>query len=324
VSMIYSSSPPETSHLVAACLKVLGRKPWVADFRDGWLLESVKPALRNSRLRKWVEGLLERVVVSGADAVVSVSDPITKYFRETYAMYRNKFHSITNGYDPEDWAGVYAMPRDCRKFRVVYTGAFSLGRKTIDPRPFFQSLKKLPERIRENMEVLLIGELAAGEKDYLSDLGLEDIVRVLPQVEKARSLAYQLSADVLLLVASFDKSVATSKLYEYLYAGRPILAVSLDDAAAATIVKRTQSGIVVNPADPSAIAGGLIDLYEQWQQGRLHAPGANADGYSRRFLTQQLAHLFETLIAHPTREGSELTRSRSDSSPCEHEGRGDA
>ena len=35
-SIIYSTSPPETSHLIAKKLKIISGLPWIADLRDPW------------------------------------------------------------------------------------------------------------------------------------------------------------------------------------------------------------------------------------------------------------------------------------------------
>jgi glycosyltransferase involved in cell wall biosynthesis len=66
-------------------------------------------------------------------------------------------------------------------------------------------------------------------------------------------LGFQRAATMLLLIAVTAKtSVATGKLFEYLNAGRPILGVTRKTAAE-SIILQTQSGYVVDPADPDAI-----------------------------------------------------------------------
>jgi glycosyltransferase involved in cell wall biosynthesis len=296
VDAILSSSMPETAHLVAACLAGITQRPWIADFRDGWLFESIKPALRQDCLRRHIEQRLERLVVSGANAVITVSQPITDYFQTAYPAFRAKFHTITNGYDPDDWNSIPPVPRDSGKLRIVYTGAFSISRPTQDPRPFLQALKDLEASVREKIEVLLVGILTNQEKDYLAALGLEGTVHAVGSVSKEESLAYQLSADVLLLIVGTDKSVATSKLFEYLYAGRPILAISTIDTTAAVIVTQTRSGFVVDPKDSQAIASCLTGLFNDWKKKELAVQPINIDCYHRQCLTQQLAGLLNTVI----------------------------
>jgi glycosyltransferase involved in cell wall biosynthesis len=273
VDILLSTSPPESGHLVAACLAAITHKPWVADFRDGWLFEPLKQVLHRNALRRRLEERLERLVVSRANAVISVSQPMTDYFCSVHPAFHAKFHTIPNGYDPEDW---HDLPQD--------------------PRPFLQAVKALPSSVREKLTILLIGEFSEQEQNYVAALNLGDVVQVMGWMSKKWSLAYQLSADVLLLIASDEKSVATSKLYEYLYAGRPILAVSAVDTAAAVIVTQSQAGWVVDGADSRAIVDCLIMIFDCWQQKKLESRATNIARYHRQDLTRHLACLLHTVM----------------------------
>ncbi|MBI4473848.1 MAG: glycosyltransferase [Acidobacteria bacterium] len=301
VDIIWSSSLPETAHLVAAMLAAVTRKPWVADFRDGWVFESVKPKLRRKSLRRSLEERLERLVVSRADAVVSVSEPITQYFQAAYPQFRQKCFTLSNGFDADDWNDIKPVARDLNRFRIVHTGAFTKSRATNDPRPFFHALASLDLDVRQNIEVLLIGDLTEQEKQCLAALGLEETVRIVGWVTKSDSLAYQLSADLLLLLAGTDKSVATSKLYEYLYARRPILAMSAPDTAAAAIIRETGAGVLVDPLDSNAIAKCLVEFYDRWKRGEPLSHATNIEHYSRKCLTGKLAALLKHVIEEKRR-----------------------
>jgi glycosyltransferase involved in cell wall biosynthesis len=296
VDIILSTSPPESAHLVAACLAAMTHKPWVADFRDGWLFEPLKPVLHRNPLRRRLEERLERLVVARANAVVSVSQPITDYFCSAHPAFRAQCHTITNGYDPDDWHDLPPVPHDPSKLRIVYTGAFSQSRTTQDPRPFLHALQALHGSVRDKLEVLLIGAFSESEQQYLATLDLGNVIRVMGWMSKKVSLAYQLTADVLLLVASAEKSVATSKLYEYLYAGRPILAVSAVDTAAALIVTQSQAGWVVDGAENQAIVDCLMLIFDRWQQKKLVSRTTGIARYHRRELTRHLACLLDTVL----------------------------
>lgn len=294
--LLYSSSPPETVHLVAGLLSTRTHIPWVADFRDGWMFESLKPALRRAGWRSRLERRLERWVTERAAAIVTVSPPITDYFRRTYPDLADSCHTITNGYDPDDWQGVQRHPRDDGRFRLVFTGAVSHSRPSLDLQPLLCGLAALPPEVRAHTEMVVVGVLTGPEQQRVADLGVGDMVQVLGQKSKAESLQHQLSADVLVLLTGQDRSVATSKLYEYLYAARPILALALPDNAAAQIVIQTQAGVVVDPTDSAAIAAALTRLYAQWRAGTLVVQPTGVEAYHRRHLTGQLADVFNTLV----------------------------
>jgi glycosyltransferase involved in cell wall biosynthesis len=70
--------------------------------------------------------------------------------------------------------------------------------------------------------------------------------------------ALQRDADALLLLTSVGHaSQATGKLFEYLTAGRPIIALARGNEAA-RIVSETSTGLTVAPNDPEAIADALL------------------------------------------------------------------
>jgi glycosyltransferase involved in cell wall biosynthesis len=296
VDIVVSSSPVETTHLVAWVLAKKTGKPWVADFRDGWLYDSLKLEIRHESLRKHVERLLESKVVRNSQAITTVSQPITDYFRSQYPAHADKCHTITNGYDPDDWQNISSLPRHNTRFRIVHAGSFARSRSLRDPRPFFQALALLDKTVLSQTEFILIGALTAEEEKFLSTLPLGETVRVEGQVTKEESLTFQLSADLLLLVVGEEKSVATTKLYEYLYANRPILAVSDEDTAAAQIVRQTGTGFIVDPRDSQAIASSIQSLYSLWQKGELTGHASNINAYHRRSLTQNLVGILNTIL----------------------------
>ncbi|MBE7473078.1 MAG: glycosyltransferase [Anaerolineales bacterium] len=300
IDVIVSTSGPETNHLVGACLSKLTGKPLVIDFRDGWLFEPLQPYLRYNRFRRAVDGRLEWWVVSQAQTVITVSDPLTDYFRQTYHLSTERALTIRNGYDPDNWRDVQPAARTEGKLRLVHTGALSTSRFNQTPRPFLEGVARLPDFLRCQLEVLLIGDIQPAEQQAIVELGLADVIQTLPPVARTQSLGYQLSADVLLLMVGTDLSVATSKLYEYLYARRPILAIGHPDAAACRIVQCAQAGLVVESEESEAIAAALTRLYELWQTGGLNIYGqGDISPYDRRHLAGQLAQVLGKIVNCP-------------------------
>ena len=81
----------------------------------------------------------------------------------------------------------------------------------------------------------------------LSGLVQCGVVHLYGPVNRLRVLAFQRQADLLLLVTSPNRrSVATTKIFEYLQARRPILALT-PRSFAAEIVEKSRCGWVVPP-----------------------------------------------------------------------------
>jgi glycosyltransferase involved in cell wall biosynthesis len=297
VDVIVGTFRTPTNLLVGRCLSILTGVPLVLDFRDGWLFEPLESFLRYNRFRQAVDGMLERWVVNKSKAIVTVSDPLTAYFSQRYNLPENLALTITNGYDPDNWRDVNEAQKSNGRLRLVNTGAFGASRFSINIIPFLKGVTCVPASVRSLLEILLIGDLLPQEQEAINNLGLNDVIHVLPPVTREESLEFQLSADVLLLFAGMDKSVASSKLFEYLYARRPIFVLGHRETAASKIVQHTKAGIVVEPENSEQITSEIIHLFELWKTGGLSDYGkGDISMYHRRHLSGQLASLLDQIV----------------------------
>ncbi len=301
IRLIFSTSPPETTHLIAWTLKKRTGLPWVADFRDGWMFDPLIPTRATSPLRNRIETWLERGVVKNADAVVTVNKVIGDDFAQRYPDHAHKINVIPNGYDPADFATIQRQrghgPAQEARFRVVYTGTFSTGRRSIDALiTALQRLKQEQRPIATHIELLIAGNLTATEQSVIESATIADMVTTVGIVPYHESLQHQVDADVLLLlVPPGAVSSTTTKLFEYLATGRPILALSAQSAAA-DLIRELDAGVVVPPEDPHTIAHACEQLYEQWKAGDLPTRAdERVRRYDRRALTGELGALFDRM-----------------------------
>ena len=64
---VMSSGPPDSSHVAASRIAERFGARFIADMRDGWLDDPLKPLLQKYRLQRWREGILERRVLTRAE-----------------------------------------------------------------------------------------------------------------------------------------------------------------------------------------------------------------------------------------------------------------
>ena len=102
------------------------------------------------------------------------------------------------------------------------------------------------------------GDVRAADREYAEALGLGDRIELLGYVSRRRSLELQRDSEALLLLipdsGGRGKGVLTGKIFEYLAAERPILAVVPPDGAAADLLRETGAGIVVAPTTSTPFA----------------------------------------------------------------------
>jgi glycosyltransferase involved in cell wall biosynthesis len=300
---IFSSGPFWTNHLVGFALSYLTGLPWTAHFRDPWFAGSweTPTSAIAARLDKW----LERLVVTRATAVVGVTEEHAVAFRQTYPhLPADKFTAVPNGYDNGEWdklpAGIRRDEKSKEKFLIVYAGKFYIER---DPQPLFRALKILidsGEIAREQIQVDLVGWCATSEgrsvREMAVECGLGDCVNILGPRRRPETLRRMTEADLLLLLAERYVIQIPGKTYEYLRAGRPILALT-PEGALANLLRRIGGGLVVNPNDAGGVLTAVRESVLRWKEGRAHhvADPVAVAGFDRRVLAGRLTELFDRL-----------------------------
>lgn len=273
--LILASSPPPSGLLVARRLAHKLNVPWVADLRDLWTDHQY---YMQPRGRKYVEQKLEDSVLSSASALVTVSEPLAETLRRKYSK---PTAVVLNGFDPGDYP---AQPRERvadGSLSIVYTGVIYAGRQ--DPSPLFEALKLLGDKAR-GVKVVFYGSFLAVAAELVEQYGIEHLVEVKPPVAYQESLRLQSNADLLLLLLWTDKrerGVYTGKLFEYLGARRPILALGGKENVAAELILKRGAGLVL--AEPAEIAAQLLE-YMQLKEtaGTIPSPPASAiEGVTR-------------------------------------------
>jgi len=265
IKIIYTSSAPNSDHLIGYFLKKHHRIKWVADFRDEWTNNPLRRF--PTPIHRWLNQYWEKKVVKSADRVISVSGPITRYL-SSICPDKKKFFTITNGFDRPDFEG--AKPKkDKKRFTIMFSGSI-YNTKIIEP--FLQAIKEID----------------------LKDLKVE-FVGIKKRVPHKEAVKLLFRADVLLLILAAvpRPGVLTGKLFEYLAAKKPILALIPENTEAAKLIKKFKVGEIVSPLDKENIIVVIKKMYKLWQKKKLKVSEINIDEYSRENLTKKLATIFD-------------------------------
>jgi glycosyltransferase involved in cell wall biosynthesis len=105
---------------------------------------------------------------------------------------------------------------------------------------------------------------------------------------------------LLLLIGDYPhgESVMTGKIFEYLRAGRPILAVVPPNGIAAEVIRETNSGFVASTKSEQDIAECISKLFDLFLKGDLEKTFSNKgiEKFSRENLTMELVSVFESSL----------------------------
>ncbi|MBC7220190.1 glycosyltransferase [Candidatus Bipolaricaulota bacterium] len=288
---LLSSSGPVTCHLIARELKRRHGIPWVADLRDLWTQNHYYPY---GLLRRLFERRLELKTLELADVLVTVSGPLAE---ELQSLHRNKrVLAITNGFDPDEVASVPLT----KEFTITYTGQLYEGNR--DPALLFQAVHELvadgtidPLDIR----IRFYGEAPYWLEQQVGHYQLGEIVSLHHTVPRDVALTKQRESQVLLLLNRDDpreRGVYTGKIFEYLAAKRPILALGGPGGVVAQLLKETGAGVHVNLYDH--LKAFLSSWYQEYKtEGEVRYKGQweAVHKYSHREMARRFAYLLDEI-----------------------------
>ncbi len=304
-SVIWSTYPIASAHLAGLVLHRLTRLPWVADLRDPMIDADwpVDPWVR--RAAAWVE----RQTVRHCSRAVCTTPGAVRSYRLRYpALPPERFCLIENGYDEEEFAQARPAPRPPGgPFVLLHSGIVYPSER--DPGPLLAALARLARAgtfTPQNFQLVL---RATGHDALLAGLvqehGVGALVRILPPLAYGAALAEMLAADgLLVLQASNCNDQVPAKLYEYLRAGRPVLALTDPHGDTAGVMRAAGIDTMARLDDADAIAAALQRFVALAQAGRAPlAPQDFVQAQARRARTRQLADLLDEVA----RQGAKLS-----------------
>lgn len=305
--IIFSTSPPITSHLVALFLKRMFCTPWVADFRDPW---TFSPIIMNgvTKIKRFICILLEKAIVSEADKVIANTEPFRQQLIIKYgsSLSLDRFTTITNGYDSSD---IRMFKRSSSSkgeiFVISHTGEFYYNIRT--PDNFLIALAQLISENFIDKEKIRVNFVGGGHytktsrfKKLLLDLKLGKIVDVIDFIPHKQCIEYLYNSTILLLLQprSGLNLQIPAKTFEYIGVGKPILAITPVNGATAQLITNTQTGVIVNMDDVESIKQAILRLFLEYKMGDL-SKYLNKQArliYSRKNLTKDLSELFNQIV----------------------------
>ncbi len=293
IQAIISSSPPVTGHIIARELKERWSVPWLADFRDLWTQNYYYPY---SPLRRSIERKLELKTLAPADGLVTASPPAAGDLGALHSQ--KQIHSIPNGFDPAELNSNLGVLTD--RFTITYTGTMYTGRQS--PEPLFAALSDLiAERTMQagDVEVRFYGPEAGWIDKQARAYGLAEVVKQFGMLPRETVLEKQRESQVLLSVKWKDarhRGFYTAKVFEYLAARRPIVAVGGFPDVVDDLLEETGAG--VSGQTWLDVKPLLLQMYQEYKStGAVTYAGdeARISRYSHREMARRFATILDSL-----------------------------
>lgn len=294
--LIFTSSPPESCHLVAASLRSSTGLPWLADMRDPWVHKFNMP---RSDIPGKITAWLEHRTLPKADAITVVSDSIAADIQERLGL---DAKTIPNSYDEDAFASASPVVEDC--FNLLYAG--TLYYPDQDPRPVFRALAGMRRSGRDisRLTVSFAGKDISVAQSLARNEGVEDRVEMLGLLTHEEAMAREKGAGALLylqVVAESGSDIVskgpTGKLIEYFGAGRPVLALQPLPGPVDDLIHETGAGVVARDATGvRAVLERWLDEFESTGKVAFQAP-AGLRRYGSKATAEAMASLFDDVAA---------------------------
>ncbi|MBN2225027.1 MAG: glycosyltransferase family 4 protein [Deltaproteobacteria bacterium] len=296
IRAVYTTSPPHSTHVSGLLLKRMTGLPWVADFRDSWTGD-----FRYDPPTRWVRrahSCCERKILEEADQVICNTESSRENYITGFGIDPKRLVTIYNGFDASDF-----IPNPGRRHRssdrivITHSGSFY---GSYFPETFVRALAlalknnaDLERRIVVRFVGVMDGEIRENIRGLLPDHC--DFWGYVSHAEAIRAIA---ESDINLIVLPVEEKASylvPGKLFEYLAAGRPILAIA-PQGETARIIESAGAGIVLSEDGAGELADGLSRAIPMLAAGGLVPDKATADRFERRRLTGQLAQVLNDVI----------------------------
>lgn len=287
IETVITTGPPHSVHLIGLGLKQKTGVKWVADFRDPWTTIGYHDKLRLTKRSKERHKQLESTVLNNADQIVVTSFKTGDEFR---SITKQPITVITNGYE-----FLNSAPDALdKKFTISHIGSLLTGR---NPKILWEVLSELVQENKDFAEALQLKLAGAVSEDVLHGIagfGLSSKLELLGYVPHKEALQLQRNSQLLLLIeidAEETRGIIPGKLFEYMAAKRPIIALGPADADIKRIILDTNTGKFFGYQDKTILKSTILSYFELFKQGSLQIKPIGLEQYSRKELTKKLAGL---------------------------------
>lgn len=279
----------------SAAVDVAGRfdKPLVLDFRDPWALDEVwlyTSYVHRARDR----ARMRRALVAAAAVVMNTQEAAARVVEHFPELHGKLVTWVPSGFDPGDFDGP-APIREDGKFRIVHAGGlyaelglshrrtkllrrvaggFPVAGVDLLPRSHLVLLEAIDRLLGEEpdladvIEVRLAGVMSEFDRRIAE---ASPVVRIEGFRSHQQTVALLRSADLLFLPmhdlpSGTRAGLVPGKTYEYLAAGRPILA-AVPEGDARDMLIESDAALLCLPSDAAAMAAAISSEIQRWRRG---------------------------------------------------------
>jgi hypothetical protein len=292
VDCLITSGPPHSLHLIGMKLQEQIHLPWIADFRDPWTTIHYHKSLRLTKISEKKHKKLEALVLNTANHIL-VTSPSTK--KEFSLLTQKPITVITNGFEPV----TDVVTSLDAKFSIAHIGSLLSER---NPFVLWEVLSKIASKdtdFASNIQITLAGAVSEEVLASIASFGLTKNTVLKGYVSHKEAIQLQHNTQVLLLLeidSEETKAIIPGKLFEYLQAQRPILAIGPEGSDIEGILNVTHSGHYITTNQKDILQERILSYYNEYKNGTLSIASKDIQVYTRKSLTKKLASILKAVL----------------------------
>jgi hypothetical protein len=292
VDCIISSGPPHSLHLIGLELHNELDLPWIADFRDPWTTIHYHKSLLLTKASAAKHKALESLVLNSANHILVTSPSTGKEFS---LLTTKPITIITNGFEPT----IIDTPVLDTKFTIAHIGSLLTQR---NPSVLWEVLSQVVKEdsiFAQDLEICLTGVVGDEVLSSIALAGLTNNTTINGYVSHKEAVVLQHKAQVLLLLeqdSEDTKAIIPGKLFEYLQAARPIIAIGPKGSDIEGIINTTASGVYVSAHQKDVLKKQILLYYNAYKKEALFINSKNIELFTRKALTKKLAGVIKSVI----------------------------
>lgn len=265
---VITSGPPHSTHLLGLKLKKAYGVRWFADWRDPWTGIYYLKLNPPSRLSMLWHKRLEKSVAEGADLNLCVS----RYLAAEIPS--NRKLVLYNGYDAR-YLPVKRSTAPGGDFRIKYIGQITEGQ---DTGALVDIISALASQVSVQLSFVgtQLDEAARTIIASISGISLRE-VGFVPHKEALQEMA---DAELLvLMINDYEgyEGMLTTKLFEYLGTGNPILSIGPHGGEAEQLLLEHRAGRHFDSSEKDLAVAWVLEMIQMRLRGESYPKGIDLD-----------------------------------------------
>lgn len=309
--LIYSTGGAFAAHLAGRALKRRTGVPWLAEVHDPFMTPGKLASSAHERMQLKVE----QIICTEADSALWFTDQALASAKGRQPQLGDRGHVLLPGIDPPFVSGLPArMPSG--KLVIGHFGSLSPTRNLARIVEAFETLHERAPQILQDLDLHIYGgpldEISARQiqssvtRSHFHHFGRVEADPISGMSGRARILQTMRSMDVLLLLHGEEpicEEYIPSKMYEYFWMQRPILAQVHRNPQMAAMLKAEKHLVIETGLSLSSdaqmryeIASALESLWRAWKVDRL-SDNAVQSPFTMKSTVAELLKLSNKLIS---------------------------